>query len=110
MNLVAELTEQSDSSSDPVFSRNIGVERHGDDVVGGVSGGGQGAAAFAGFVDRGQVTHSLWDVLTFHRLQPHLEGGDEEVLEKVKSRKFKMNSEAMSTRSVSVKQHIFLSI
>ena len=71
--LGAELAEQSDSSSDPVLSRDVGVERHGDDVVGGVSGGGQGASPLACLVDGRCVTHSLRNVLTLHRLQPHLE-------------------------------------
>lgn len=70
--LGAELTEQCDPSSDPVFCRHVGVERHGDDIIGGVASGGQGAAPLAGLIDRRHVTHPLGKVLSFDRLQPHL--------------------------------------
>lgn len=70
--LGAELAEQCYSSSDPVFSGHIGVERHGDDVIGGMAGGGQGATPLAGLVDGHHVTHPLGNVLPLHRLQPHL--------------------------------------
>lgn len=60
-----------------MFSRHVGVERHGDDVVGGVSGGGQGAAPLAGLVDGQHVAHPLGDVLTFEGLQPHLTERDD---------------------------------
>lgn len=70
--LGAELAEQCDPSPDPVLGRNVGVERHGDDIVGGVAGGGQGAAPIAGLVDGHHITHPLGDVLSLNRLQPHL--------------------------------------
>ena len=49
--LGAELAEQCHPSPDPVLSRHVGVERHGDDIVGGVAGGGQGSSPLAGLVD-----------------------------------------------------------
>lgn len=49
--LGAELAEQCHPSSDPVLGRHVGVERHGDDIVGGVARGGQGATPLAGLVD-----------------------------------------------------------
>ncbi len=55
-----------------MFSWHVGVERHGDDVIGGVAGGGQGATPLAGLVDGHHVTHPLGNVLPFDRLQPHL--------------------------------------
>lgn len=55
-----------------MLSGQVGVERHGDDIVGGVASGGQGAAALAGLVDGRQVTHPLGDVLSLDGLQPHL--------------------------------------
>lgn len=55
-----------------MLSGHVGVQRHGDDIVGGVAGGGQGAAALAGLVDGRQVTHPLGDVLSLDGLQPHL--------------------------------------
>lgn len=74
--LGAELAEQRDPSSDPVFRRYIRVQRHGDDIVGGVAGGGQGAAPLARLVDGCHVAHPLGNVLPLGRLQPHLaEGG-----------------------------------
>lgn len=56
---------------------HVGVERHGDDVVGGVAGGGQGAAPLAGLVDRHHVAHPLGDVLSLNGLQPHLTEGEQ---------------------------------
>lgn len=70
--LRAELAEQCDPSSDPVLHGHVGVECYGDDVVGGVSGGGQGAASLACLVDGRQITHPLRNVPPFHGLQPHL--------------------------------------
>ena len=81
--LGAELAEQRHPSSDPVLGRHAGVQRHGDDVVGGVARGGQRAAPLAGLIDGRQVAHPLGDVLSFNGLQPHLRqrererGGDE---------------------------------
>lgn len=60
-----------------MFGRHVGVERHGDDIIGGVAGGGQGATPLAGLVDRRQVTHPLGNVLPFDGLQPHLTGSEE---------------------------------
>lgn len=65
-----------------MFCGHVGVERHGDDIVGGVSGGGQGAAPLASLVDGHHVTHPLGDVLSFDGLQPHLtERGDRGITE-----------------------------
>lgn len=55
-----------------MFSGHVGVERHGDDVIGGVASGGQGATPLAGLVDGHHVTHPLGNVLPLDRLQPHL--------------------------------------
>lgn len=81
--LGAELAEQSYASSDPVLSRHVGVECHGDDVVGGVAGGGQSAPPLTGLVDRRYIAHPSWNVLALHRFQPHLnERRNEEALQK----------------------------
>lgn len=74
--LGAELAEQRNPSSDPVLSRHIRVQSHGDNIIGGVAGGGQGATAFAGLVDRRHITHPLGNVLSLDRLQPHLTEGE----------------------------------
>lgn len=66
------MAEQRDPSSDPVLSRYIRVQRHGDDVIGGVAGGGQGAAPLACLVDGRHVAHPLENVLSLGRFQPHL--------------------------------------
>ncbi|KAG7233892.1 hypothetical protein INR49_006454, partial [Caranx melampygus] len=70
--LGAELAEKRDPSSDPVLSGHIGSERHSDDIIGGVAGGGQGATPLTGLVDGHHVTHPLGDVLSLNGLQPHL--------------------------------------
>lgn len=62
----------------------VGVERHGNDIIGGVAGGGQRAAPLAGLVDGHNVTHPLGNVLSFDRLQPHLgETEETEVAQRV---------------------------
>lgn len=73
--LGVQLAQQRHPSADPVLGGHVGVEHHGDDVVGGVSRGGQGAATLAGLVDGGQVAHALRDVLLLHGLQPDLGWG-----------------------------------
>lgn len=70
--LGAELAEQRYPSPDPVFSRHVRVERHGDDIISGVTRGGQGATPLTGLVDRHYIAHPLGDVLPLDRLQPHL--------------------------------------
>lgn len=55
-----------------MFGGDVGVECHGDDIIGGVAGGGQGATPLAGLVDGHHITHPLGDVLSLERLQPHL--------------------------------------
>lgn len=55
-----------------MLRRNVGVECHGDDIIGGVSSGGQGATSLARLVDGRQITHPLRNVASLHGLQPHL--------------------------------------
>lgn len=51
LKLGAELAEQCHPSPDPVLGRHVGVERHGNDVIGGVARGGQGPSPLACLVD-----------------------------------------------------------
>lgn len=76
--LGAELAEQCHPSSDPVLSRHVRVECHGDDIVGWVAGGGQRASPLAGLVDGHYVTHPLGNVLSLDRPQPHLTDREEQ--------------------------------
>ena len=49
--LIIELTQQSNTPSNPMVFGVFGWEPHGKDVVGGVPGGGQDAASHARLVD-----------------------------------------------------------
>lgn len=63
-----------------MLSGYIRVERHGDDIIGGVARGGQSATPLAGLVDRRHIAHPLGNVPSLGRLQPHLTEGDQIVL------------------------------
>lgn len=55
-----------------MICRNAGAQGHGDDIVGGVTCGGQSSAPLTRFVDGCNVAHPVRDFLSLHGLQPHL--------------------------------------
>lgn len=60
--LGAELAQQGHAPPNPVLLGVVGGQRHGDDEVGGVAGGGERAPALAGLVERRHVAGTLGDV------------------------------------------------
>ena len=69
--LVVQLAEQGRTPLNPVVDGLVRVEQDGDDVVGGVAGGGECTAPLARLVDRTHVAHlRIVDVLGQRRLQP----------------------------------------
>lgn len=70
--LERQLCEERHAAHDPVAGVLSRGQAHEEDVVGGVSGGGEHAAPVARLVQRAVVEHVLRYVLALQRYQPHL--------------------------------------